>query len=132
MCTFEFRLLYTGGFPCENFGVGIGDRSKVDDSQLTASTFLGNRFRAFNARLDSPGDNGWCSSFAGREGSYLEIDLRRDFAFCGIRLQGGDHGHVDTFQLRFAGAKEGPFTLFDTVREMMVQPSIACHAERIA
>lgn len=103
-----------GGLPCENFGVGIGDRAKVKNSQMTASTVLGSDYRAFNARLDSPIDRGWCASANGAQGSYLEIDLERDYAFCGIRIQGAAHGHVNTFQLRFARDKEGSFIPFGT------------------
>ena len=110
-------LLYIGGLPCENFGVGIGNRAKVKDSQMTASTFLGNDHRAFNARLASPIDRGWCASDSEALNSYLEIDLERDFAFCGIRIQGAAHGHVDSFQLRFARDKEGPFIRFGTVSD---------------
>lgn len=84
---------------------------------MTASTFLGNDFRPFNARLASPRDRGWCASADGAQGSYLEIDLERDFAFCGIRLQGAAHGHVNSFQLRFALDEEGPFIPFGTVRD---------------
>ena len=116
-CTDVIILLYTGGLPCENFGVGIGDRAKVKNSQMTASTFLGRDHRPFNARLGSPIDRGWCPAAAGVRDSYLEINLERDFAFCGIRIQGAAHGHVNSFQLRFARDEEGPFIPFGTVRD---------------
>ena len=117
MGTDVILLLYTGGLPCENFGVGIGDRSIVRNSQMTASTFLGSDYRAFNARLDSSIDKGWCTSASGRVGSYLQINLERNFVFCGIRLQGAVHGHIDTFELRFAQSIEGPFIPFGRVRD---------------
>jgi len=127
MCTDVILLLYTGGLPCENFGVGIGDRAKVKNSQMTASTVLGSDYRAFNARLDSPIDRGWCASANGAQGSYLEIDLERDYAFCGIRIQGAAHGHVNTFQLRFARDKEGSFIPFGTVRDdVTTEDSLQC------
>jgi len=98
-----------GGFPCENFAVGIGERARVKDKQMTASSFLGNDHRPFNARLRSPIDRGWCASRAGTRGSYLQIDLERDYSFCGIRVQGAKHGHVNTFELRFARGRGDPF-----------------------
>lgn len=103
-----------GGLPCENFGVGISDRARVGNSQINATSFLGNDYRPFNARLESPLDRGWCASASGALNSYLEIDLERDFVFCGIRLQGAAHGHVNSFQLRFARNTRGPFILFGT------------------
>ena len=109
-------LFYTGGLPCENFGVGIGNRARVKDSQMTASSTLGTDFSPFHARLGSARDRGWCAS-AGTLNNYLEIDLERDYVFCGIRVQGGAHGHVNTFQLRFARGKGDSFVPFGKVRD---------------
>ena len=109
-------LLYAGGLPCENFAVGISNRTRVKDDQFDATSFLGRDHRPFNARLKSPRDRGWCSTVSGRQNSYLEINLERDLAFCGIRIQGAARGHVNSFQLRFARDKRGPFVPFGTVR----------------
>ena len=84
---------------------------------MNASTFLGRDHLPSNARLKSPDDRGWCASSKGARNSYLEIDLKRDYAFCGIRIQGAARGHVDSFQLRFAHDKRGPFIPVDTVRD---------------
>ena len=84
---------------------------------MTASTVLGNDYRAFNARLDSPLDKGWCTSATGTRNSYLEIDLEREIAFCGIRIQGAAHGHVNAFQLRFASGRGNPFIPYFRVRD---------------
>lgn len=116
VCTDVIVLFYTGALPCENFDVGIGDRARVKDSQMTASSSLGRNFRPFHARLASARDRGWCASTETLN-TYLEIDLERDYVFCGIRVQGGTHGHVNTFQLRFARGKEGSFIPYDKVRD---------------
>lgn len=90
---------------------------------MTASSFLGNDHRPFNARLRSPIDRGWCASRAGTRGSYLQIDLERDYAFCGIRVQGAKHGHVNTFELRFARGRGDPFIPYGVVRGGIVPTS---------
>lgn len=94
---------------------------------MTASTFLGSDHRPFNARLESPIDRGWCPSTDDTLGSYLEIDLERDFAFCGIRVQGAKHGHVDTFELRFSRGRGGPFIPYGVVRDGITPISHLLH-----
>lgn len=92
--------------------MGISNRTIVKDYQITASSSLGPENEPYHARIGSAIGDGWCAATGGQNREYLEIDLERDYAFCGINVQGGFHGHVETFQLAFAQKEGAPFILY--------------------
>ncbi|KAL9954146.1 hypothetical protein ACROYT_G041645 [Oculina patagonica] len=103
------------GQGCSRFAVGISNIEKVRDDQITASSSLGEVNRPWHARLGETRGDGWCAAQGRARRQYLEIDLEKDFVFCGITVQGGFHGHVDDFELEFARQKGGAFTPYGRV-----------------
>ena len=89
------------GQQCQKFNIGLNDRSKISDDQFTASTFLSPETAPFHARIGDTEGEGWCAQES-RNNEYLQVDLRRDYVVCGVIVQGGIHGNVDSFDLEFS------------------------------
>lgn len=100
------ELLFLGwrcaeGQQCQKFNIGLNDRSKISDDQFTASSFLSPETAPFHARIGDTEGEGWCAQES-RNNEYLQVDLRRDYVVCGVIVQGGIHGNVDSFDLEFS------------------------------
>ena len=89
------------GQQCQKFNIGLNDRSKISDDQFTASSFLSPETAPFHARIGGTEGEGWCAQER-RNNEYLQVDLRRDYVVCGVIVQGGIHGNVDSFDLEFS------------------------------
>lgn len=124
----EFALnvvaLIVTGQRCQDFAVGISDVAKVRNDQMTASSSLGNANRPYFARIGSAAGDGWCTAQTPGVREYLQVDLEKDFVFCGIMVQGGFHGHVDTFQLEFSRKIGGSFIQYGKVRDLLERFSV--------
>lgn len=90
-----------GGQQCQKFNIGLNDRSKISDDQFTASSFLSPETAPFHARIGDTEGEGWCAQES-RNNEYLQVDLRNDYVVCGVIVQGGIHGNVDSFDLEFS------------------------------
>ena len=73
---------------------------------MTASSVLSIETRPYYARIGSPRGDGWCAGNK-RNGEYLQVDMGTDYVLCGIFVQGGFHGHVESFDLEFS--RDGSF-----------------------
>ena len=104
------------GQRCSRFAVGISNAKEVIDDQFTASSSLGPENEAWHARIGGIEGDGWCAARGTINRQYLQVDLKKDYVFCGITVQGGFHGHVDGFELEFARKEGGPFTPYRRVR----------------
>ena len=73
---------------------------------MNASSFLSEETRPYFARIGSARGFGWCAKNE-RNGEYLQVDMGRDYVLCGIFVQGGFFGHVESFDLEFS--RDGSF-----------------------
>ena len=75
---------------CSNSPAGLFDSDKIPDYRISASTYYGNGYQPYNARLNQA-LYGWAPSSYNKSNSWLRIDLGNAFIICSIATQGTNY-----------------------------------------
>lgn len=89
------------GQRCQNFNIGFSERNKIPDNKFTASSSLSSETSPHHARIGDVQGEGWCAANKG-DNEYLQVDMGRDYVVCGVIVQGGSFGNVESFDLEFS------------------------------
>ena len=85
---------------CFKNAVGIVNQSVIPDDQMKSSSNLPGTY-AFYGRLHA--NPGWCAATSNNRNDWLQVDLGKDFALCGVATQGATfHAGVTDFQLSYS------------------------------
>ena len=87
--------------------VGIFDKSKIPDSQLTASSQYGTSTQPAYGRLNGNRGDGWCAEKADRNDDWLQVDLGKTIQVCAIATQGDRDGDELTTDFKLSYSSDG-------------------------
>ena len=89
---------------CFKTAVGVGNRSIILDSQMSASSQYDKRYQAAYGRLNGDRGDDWCAKKAERSDEWLQVDLGNPFEVCALATQGDITGNewVKAFKLFYS------------------------------
>lgn len=89
---------------CFDKPIGVADKDKVPDAQMTASSYHGAKYQPAYGRLNGERGDGWCAGTSSGNHEWLQIDLGKLYTVCAVATQGDINGNewVTKFKLSFS------------------------------
>ena len=88
--------------------VGVGDRNRIPDARMNASTFYDDKEYPHYGRLNGTRGRGvWCAKKRNKLGEYLQVDMMKMYSVCAVATQGSRKNDLWTTNYKLYFSTDG-------------------------